>query len=91
MGTDARDSYSGPIGGMRLSAYPVVSMLLAALPEADPVRTEAVRHLEDGVEDLRRDARRYRFSQEKLDRAGFVPSSGPQSPDSDAPPEMVIV
>src|SRR5215213_6840433 len=30
-GTDARDAYSGPIGGMRLSAYPVVSMVLAAL------------------------------------------------------------
>ena len=91
MGTDARDAYSGPIGGMRLSAYPVVSMVLAALPEADPVRIEAARRLEEGVEDLRRDARRYRFSQEKLDRAGFFPSSGPRSPDSDAPPDMVIV
>jgi hypothetical protein len=91
MGTDARDAYWGPIGGMRLSAYPVVTMILAALPEADPVRIEAVRRLEEGVEDLRKDARRYRFSQEKLDRAGFFPSSGPQSPDSDAPPDMVIV
>ena len=90
-GTDTRDAYSGPIGGMRLSAYPVVTMLLAALPEADPVRTEAVRHLEDGVEDLRRDARRYGFSQEKLDHVGFFPSSGPRSSDSDAPPEVVIV
>ena len=91
MGTDARDSYSGPIGGMRLSAYPAVSMVLAALPETDPVKVEAVRRLEEGVEDLRRDARRYRFSQEKLDRAGFIPSSGPRSLDPDAPPEMVIV
>ena len=43
MGTNARDSYSGPIGAMRLSAYPVVTMILAALPETDPVRIEAVR------------------------------------------------
>ena len=91
MGTDVRDSYSGPIGGMRLSAYPVVSMVLAALPEADLVKVEAVRHLEDGVEDLRRDARRYSFSQEKLNHVGFFPSSGPRSSDSDAPPEVVIV
>ena len=90
-GANARDSYLGPIGGMRLSAYPVVTMILAALPETDPVRSEAVRHLEEGVENLRRDARRFRFSQEKLDRDGFCPSSGPQSPGSDAPPEMVIV
>ena len=90
-GANARDSYSGPIGGMRLSAYPVVTMLLAALPETDPVRSEAVRHLEDGVEDLRRDARRYGFSQERLDHVGFFPSSGPRSSDSDAPPEVVIV
>ena len=90
-GTNAWDSYLGPIGAMRLSAYPVVTMVLAALPEADPVRVEAVRHLEEGVEDLRRDARRYRFSQEKLDHVGFFPSSGPRSPNSDAPPGMVIV
>ncbi len=90
-GTEARDAYSGPIGAMRLSAYPVVTMILAALPEADPVRIEAARHLEQGVEDLRRDARRYRFSQERFDREGFFPSSGPRSPGSDAPPEMVIV
>ncbi len=90
-GTNARDSYSGPIGAMRLSAYPVVTMILAALPEADPVRIEAVRHLQEGVEDLRGDARRYRFSQERFDQEGFFPSSGPRSPSSDAPPEMVIV
>ena len=91
MGTNVRDSYLGPIGGMRLSAYPVVTMILAVLPEADPARIEAARHLEEGVEDLRRNAQRYRFSQEKLDREGFFPSSGPRSPGSDAPPEIVIV
>jgi hypothetical protein len=91
MGTNAQDTYSGPIGGMRLSAYPVVTMILAALPETDPVRSEAARHLEEGVEDLRRNARRYHVSQEKLDQVGFFPSSGRRSPDADAPPEVVIV
>ena len=90
-GANARDVHLGPIGDMRLSAYPVVTMILAALPETDPVRVEAVRHLEEGVEDLRRNAQGYRFSQEKLNREGFFPGSGPQSPGSDAPPEMVIV
>src|SRR4029453_3518869 len=90
-GANARDSYLGPIGGMRLSAYPVVTMILAALPDTDPVRSEAVRHLEEGVENLTRGARGFRFSQEEFDRDGFCPSSGPQSPGSDAPPEMVIV
>jgi hypothetical protein len=52
MSTNARGSYLGPIGGMRLSAYPVMTMMLAVLPEADPVRSEAARHLEEGVEDL---------------------------------------
>ena len=91
MSTNAPGSYLGLIGGMRLSAYPVVTMMLAVLLEADPVRSEAARHLGEGVEDLRRNAQRYRFSQEKLDREGFFPSSGPRSPGSDAPPEMVIV
>jgi hypothetical protein len=90
-GTNAQDTYSGLIGGMRVSAYPVVTMILAALPETDPVRSEAARRLEEGVEDLRRNATRYHVSQEKLDRVGFFPSSGPRSPGSDAPPEIVIV
>ena len=76
---------------MRLSAYPVVTMTLAALPETDPVRSEAARHLDEGVEDLRRNATRYHVSQEKLDQVGFFPSSGQRSPGSEAPPEMVIV
>jgi hypothetical protein len=91
MGANAQDTYSGPIGGMRLSAYPVVTMMLAALPETDQVRSEAARHLAEGVEDLIRNARRYHVSQEKLDRVGFFPSFGQRSPDSEAPPEMVIV
>ena len=90
-GTNASHSYSAPIGAMRLSAYPVVTMILAALPETDAVRIEAARRLDEGAEDLRSDARRYHFSQEKLDQVGFFPSSGPQSSGSDAPPEMVIV
>ena len=52
MSTNAPGSYLGLIGGMRLSAYPVVTMMLAVLPEADPVRSEAARHLGEGVEDL---------------------------------------
>ena len=90
-GTNAWDSYLGPIGAMRLSAYPVVTMILAVLPETDAVRIDAARRLDEGVEDLRRNAQGYGFSQEKLDREGFFPSSGPPSSGSDAPPEMVIV
>jgi hypothetical protein len=73
MDMDARDFYLGPIGQMRLNAYPAVTMLLVALPEADPVRIDAAMHLQAGIEDLRSHANRYKFSPEKLEQLGFFP------------------
>jgi hypothetical protein len=90
MDMDARDFYLGPIGHMRLSAYPAVTMLLAALPEADPVRDDAVGHLKTGIDDLRRYAQRYEFSQEKMEQLGFFPSSTTKGSAFGLPPDLKL-
>jgi len=91
MDMDARDFYLGPIGYMRLNAYPAVTMLLNALPPDDLVRCHAVGQLTAGITDLRQYAGRYEFSEEKMKQVGFFPGTAYQvSENFGLPPDLTL-